>query len=92
MVQWEVRSYELLRHLERRFDGEMPDELRRAALAGGEAALRSASREANGRCIDRLALSAVRGAASRRRQDGTLALWRRQGVAWRGEAGDSASI
>jgi hypothetical protein len=90
MVQWEVRSYDLLRHLERRFDGEMPDDLRRAALAGGEAALLSASRQANSRCIDRLAMSAVHAAASRRCQDGEAALWRHEGLAWRREAGDSA--
>ena len=92
MVQWEVRSYDLFRHLERRFDGEMPDELRRAALAGSEAALLSAVKQANSRCIDRLALSAVHAAASRRQQDGAIALWRREGLAWRREAGDSAGI
>lgn len=89
MVQWEVRSYDLFRHLERRFDGEMPDDLRRVALAGGEAALLSARRQANSRSIDRLALTAVRATAARRDHEGAIALWRREGLAWRREAGDS---
>jgi hypothetical protein len=59
-------------------------------VAGGEAALLSAITQANSRCIDRLALSAVHAAASRRRQDGAIAFWRHEGLAWRREAGDSA--
>jgi len=90
MVQWEVRSYDLFRHLERRFDGEMPDDLRRLALAGGEVALLSAISQANSRCIDRLALSAVHAAAIHRNQDVALTRWRNEGLAWRREAGDSA--
>jgi hypothetical protein len=76
-----VRSHTLLRDLERRFDGDMPDGLRRAALAGGEAALLSAAMRANSRCIDRLALSAVRAAAARRGSE-DLAFWRREGLDW----------
>jgi hypothetical protein len=85
-----VRSYDLLRHLEHRFDGEIPDDLRRAALAGGQAALLSANRQANSHCIDRLALSVVRATAQRRDRGATLVLWRREGLASRLEAGDSA--
>ena len=59
----------------------MPDDLRRAALAGGEAALLSARIQANSRCIDRLALAAVRNAAIRR-MDGEIRYWRGQGMAW----------
>jgi len=59
----------------------MPDGLRRSALAGGEAALLSASRQANSHCIDRLALSAVRAAAARHSSE-DLAFWRREGLDW----------
>jgi hypothetical protein len=84
-----VRSHTLLRDLERRFDGDMPEGLRRSALAGGEAALLSASLQANSRCIDRLALSAVFAGAARRKRDGALAFWRSEGLALRLETGDS---
>lgn len=87
-----MRSHTLLRDLERQFDGDMPDELRRAALAGGEAALLSASTQANSHCIDRLALSAVCAAVTRRSRDRAVAFWRGEGLAWRLEAGDSAGI
>lgn len=87
-----MRSHTLLRDLERRFDGDMPDGLRRAALAGGEGALLSAAMQANSRCIDRLALSAVYAAARRRYQDRAVAFWRSEGLAWRSEARDSSWI
>ena len=84
-----MRSHTLLRDLERRFDGDMPEGLRRSALAGGEAALQSAAIQANSRCIDRLALSAVFAAAACRNRDGALAFWRSEGLALRPEAGDN---
>lgn len=90
MLQWKVRSHALLRDLERRFDGDMPDGLRRAALAGGEAALQSAAIQANSRSIDRLALSATRATATRCCLNGMVAFWRNEGLASRLEAGDSS--
>jgi hypothetical protein len=78
-----VHSYRLYRRLEQRFDGEIPDHLRRLALAGGQSALEIAAARANSRCCDRLALSAVRVAAARRAAARELEIWRREGLAWR---------
>ncbi len=82
MVQWEVKSYDLFRQLERRFDGEIPDRLRRLALAGGHDALKKSFARANSRCCDGLALSAVRVAAARRAGSPSLCIWRREGLVW----------
>ena len=76
-------SYALTRDLERAFDGDMPDELRHAALAGGQLALAQISTRSNSHCCDRLALSAVRAAAARRDSGGAVAFWRREGLSWR---------
>jgi len=75
--------------LERRFDGEIPDRLRRMALAGSHAALETTLARANSRCCDRLALSVVRSAASRRATAGQLDIWRREGLAWRQRSSNS---
>ena len=79
-----MHSYGLYRSLERRFDGEIPDHLRRIAIAGSQAALETALVQANSRCCDALALSAVRAAASRRSTADELPIWRREGLAWHG--------
>ncbi len=76
-----MRSHALLRNLERRFDGDIPDELRDMARAGGKTALFAATAEANSRCCDRLALSAARSTA--RRADGEISNWRQEGLRWR---------
>lgn len=73
-------SYTLTRDLECRFDGDMPDELRRAAVAGGQAALMQFTARSNSRCCDRLALSAVRAAAARRDSGSAVAFWRGEGL------------
>ena len=73
-------SYTLTRDLERRFDGDMPDELRRAALAGGGRMLEEILAVTNSRCCDHLALSTVRAAAARRDGSGAVAFWRREGL------------
>ena len=77
----------LYRRLERRFDGEIPDQLRRLALAGGEARLAATAARANSRCCDRLALAAARAAAGRRSAAepevaNDLAGWRAEGLCW----------
>jgi hypothetical protein len=77
-----VHSYRFYRRLEQRFDGEIPDYLRRLALAGGQSALEIAAARANSLCCDGLALSAVRVAAARRAAVGDLNIWRREGLAW----------
>ena len=77
MMQSRVDSYALYRRLEQRFDGEIPDRLRRMALAGGEAAFEAALAQADSRCCDALALSAVRTAASGRSNTVYLSLLRR---------------
>jgi len=75
-------SYALARDLERRFDGDMPDELRRTALAGGQAALMQITARSNSRCCDRLALSATRAAAARRDNRAAIAFWRHEGLSF----------
>ncbi|HZT19576.1 MAG TPA: hypothetical protein VFA23_09250 [Dongiaceae bacterium] len=70
-----MTSYCLYRMLERRFDGEIPDHLRRAALAGGERAAIAAWTAS--RACDRMAL-----AAQRRADGAALRAWRSQGLAW----------
>jgi hypothetical protein len=81
-----VHSYAHYRRLEQRFDGEIPDRMRRVALAGNRIALETSLARANSRCCDSLALSAVRVCAARRAAAGELDIWRREGLAWR--AGD----
>ena len=76
-------SHDIYRGLEQRFDGEIPDELRCIALAGGHNAFDSALAQANSRCCDRLALTALRSLAWRRGAMGELNTWRREGLAWR---------
>jgi len=69
--------------LEQRFDGEMPDHLRRAALAGGAGPLEIAAARAASRACDDLALAAQHQAAIRRNDAHLLPAWRAQGLAWR---------
>ena len=76
-----MRTYVLSRDLERRFDGDIPDELRDRARAGGQIPLIAATAEANSRCCDRLALSAVRSTV--RRAGDEISHWRRAGLRWR---------
>jgi hypothetical protein len=83
MLQSRVYSHALYRHLERRFDGEIPDHLRRLALAGSRDALEKSFAQANSRCCDALALTAVRVAAARGTGSQSLSIWRREGLAWR---------
>jgi hypothetical protein len=83
MLQWSMDAHSLYRALERRFDGEMPDYLRQAALAGGTRAFEAAAARAASRCCDALALRAQHGAAARRADDARILGWRRQGLAWR---------
>lgn len=75
-------SHFLYRLLERRFDGEMPDHLRRAALAGGEGRIEAAAARAASRACDELALTAQRRAAASMTDVPLLPLWRAQGLAW----------
>ena len=81
MLQYLMESHCLHRNLERRFDGEMPAHLRRAALAGGTAALETAGLGAASRACDRMALMSQRAAATRRSDSLALARWRAQGLA-----------
>jgi hypothetical protein len=74
--------HSLYRLLETRFDGEMPDHLRRAALAGGEGRLETAATQAASRACDELALAAQRRAAARRSDAPLLPAWRARGLAW----------
>jgi hypothetical protein len=83
-----VTPHAFYRDLEHRFDGEIPEHLRRLALAGGAAALEQASAEANSRCCDRLALAALRAGAAGHAPASGLDVWRRQGLAWRERASD----
>lgn len=78
-----MRAYILSRDLERRFDGDIPEELRQAARAGGRMALLALTAEASGRCCDRLALSAARSAALRRCPNSQISHWRQEGLRWR---------
>ena|SRR6185369_5437059 len=82
VLQWSMDPHSLYRLLERRFDGEMPDHLRRAALAGGESCLETAAARAASRACDELALAAQRRAAARRADVPLLPVWRAQGLAW----------
>ena len=75
-------SYALTRDLERRFDGDIPGELRRAALAGGSKILEAIQARTNSCCCDRLALSAVRAAAARRASSGAVSFWRCEGLSF----------
>jgi hypothetical protein len=82
-----VTSHALYRHLEHRFDGEIPDQLRRVALAGSAARQAALAARANSRCCDRLALAAARAAAGRGSASdpsaaGNLAGWRAEGLSW----------
>jgi hypothetical protein len=74
--------HSLYRLLERRFDGEMPDHLRRAALAGGEGRIAMATARAASRACDELALTAQRRAAASMTDVPLLPVWRAQGLAW----------
>ena len=76
----------LYRSLEHRFDGEIPDHLRRLALAGGEDALGRAILGSASRSCDRQALLALKAAAAGRAQALDLARWRLQGLATRDRA------
>jgi hypothetical protein len=75
-------AHSLYRLLESRFDGEMPDHLRRAALAGGESRIEAAAARSASRACDELALTAQRRAAARRSDGSLLSAWRAQGLAW----------
>ena len=77
-----MRSYFLSRDLERRFDGDMPVELRQTARTRGHAVLIAIAAGANSACCDRLALAAARATAVRR-ADGDLPFWRSEGLFWR---------
>ena len=70
----------LYRRLESRFDGEIPDHLRRAAVAGGEAAIERAIARATSRACDRMALAALRRAAGRAGDADGIAGWRKLGL------------
>ncbi len=59
-------AYRLYRMLERRYDGELPQHLRRAALAGGARSFDAAALHADARCWDRQALIAQTKAAAQR--------------------------
>jgi hypothetical protein len=74
--------HSLYRLLEARFDGEMPDHLRRAALAGGEGRIAAAAARAASRACDELALAAQRRTAARRSDASLLPAWRAQGLVW----------
>ena len=73
----------LYRNLEHRFDGEIPDHLRRLALAGGSDAFERAAQNATSRACDRQALLALGNAAARLAAAVDLEHWRRQGLARR---------
>jgi hypothetical protein len=73
-------AYRLHRGLERRFDGEMPQDLRRAARAGGARKLENALSQAAARCLDRQALSAQRTAAAHRTDNALISIWRAQAL------------
>ena len=75
-------SYTLARDLERRFDGDVPDELRCTAAAGGRAALMQITARSSSRCCDRLALSTVCAAAARRASSDAVTFWRREGLSF----------
>jgi hypothetical protein len=92
MIQWTVFSHDSYRELERRFDGEMPEGLRRIALAGGRTRFEIALAQSNSRCCDRLALSAGRRLASHRSPVCDLGAWRRAGLAWRLAAEAAAKL
>ena len=77
-----MHPHSLYRLLETRFDGELPDHLRRAALAGGERHLDIAAATAASRTCDALALAAQRRAATQRADASLLPSWRAQGLAW----------
>jgi hypothetical protein len=78
-----VRTCTLSRDLERRFDGDIPDELRDMARAGGRVPLFAAAAEANSRCCDHLALSAARVTALCRHPGSQISHWRQEGLRWR---------
>ena len=73
-------AYRLYRMLERRFDGEMPQDLRRAAQAGGLPRLEEALSQAAARSLDRQALGAQRRAASNRADAVFFSAWRAQAL------------
>jgi hypothetical protein len=75
-----MRPSLLYSRLESRFDGEIPDHLRRAAVAGGEAAIERAIARATSRACDRMALAALRRAAERAGEANEIAAWRRLGL------------
>jgi hypothetical protein len=81
-MQWSMDAYCLYRRIEQRFEGEIPDELRRSALAGGSNNLAAATARAASRACDELALIAQRQAAVRRTDGPLLGAWRAQGLAW----------
>jgi hypothetical protein len=73
-------AYRLYRVLERCFDGEIPQDLRRAARAGGRSRLAEALSQAAARSLDRQALHAQRRAASDRSDAAFLSTWRVQAL------------
>jgi hypothetical protein len=77
-----MNAHSLYSLLEQRFDRRMPDELRRAALAGGAGAFEIAAARAASCTCDDLALAAQHQAASRRAAAPMLPAWRAQGLAW----------
>jgi len=79
-MQWCMDAYCLYRMLERRFDGEMPQDLRRAARAGGRPRLEEALSLAAARSLDRQILNAQRRAASNRSDAVFLSEWRCQAL------------
>ena len=82
MLQWSMDPHSLYRLLERRFDGEMPDHLRRAALAGGESRLDTAAARAASRGLRRAGADRPAAGAARRADVPLLPVWRAQGLAW----------
>ena len=77
-------AHSLYRLLEQRFDGRMPEHLRRMALAGGADRFEIAAALAASRTCDDLALAAQHQAACRRASAPMLPAWRAQGLAWYG--------
>jgi len=74
----------LYRLLEQRFDGRMPEHLRRMARVGGADRFEIAAARAASRTCDDLALAAQHQAACRRAAASMLPAWRAQGLAWYG--------
>jgi hypothetical protein len=73
-------AYRLYRMLERRYDGELPQHLRRAALAGGARSFDAAALHADARCWDRQALIAQTKAAAQRADTTFISTWRAEAL------------